>query len=1126
MRQALSQYLRFLALAAICCGTAFGQFSGAIEGTVTDNTGAIVPGARVVLTNESTGISSTAESNGDGIFHFPSLGAGTYKIEVTVAGFASVTETGIVLTANGIRDASVKLQPSSVTTNVQVEATPTAVDTDEAKISSVVDAQSIAELPIQGRNVYAVTNQTPGVTGAGMMGQTAANADIFYATTTPAIVANGAPNHSNTYLLDGVSLDDSPSGGDAKLTPNPDSVDEVVVSTSNYSAEFGKAASLVTQITSKSGTNSWHGSTFYQYQSSKLTARTEFQNTPDPITGRYITPYHRDEFGGSFGGPIRKNSTFFFVSYDQVVSNTTSVGSTQVETPEFVAFMNAKYPNSLSTTLLNSYKPTIGPATSYTTVADYEKNQLGINTGCSTVISLGMPCNMNLLQTANGTSDSVHNGRQYNVRLDQSFADSRDRVYGNMYNTHLVGPWDNGVRQAFDINFPQDAWFGAVNYTHVFSPTILNESAFGYTRTSVIIPCKYCDLLPVNIGGIGPGFGDGFSPVGFAQNDFHWRDMLSITHGKHAIKTGFEWFHNEDYAPFTIPDNRQQAWGFDNVFDFAASAPDNYGTVSFDPKTGGVGNNNRYFQDSTYGAFVQDDWKASPNMTFNLGLRWDATSNPREAHGNLSTLTLGSGNTLLERIEGVSVGLNPDPGKRRPFLDHKKAYFAPRFGFAYRPFGLKDWSVRGGAGVFFDRGGNTNWSDTETGNPPIVANFNASVHNPESPAPPAFSLCASAVFPYNCPLPSNLIGTLPPLNPRGGFGNVNGIGGPDPHLKMAYAENFFFGVQHSFASNWIAEADYIHSNTIHEYSITNVNRVDGINTIAFDPSTGSYTETLGTLPNPYFSAINYADNRNGSNYNGFTTFVRKTMSKGFSFQVAFTAQKTIDLMSSQPGAQKGSEYSIVIDAYNIAAQRGLSSQDTPKQLSYNGLWIIPTPGVGNGILKGFVSGWQISGLGTLLSGFPVTVYTNRPQDDFNLDGQNYDLPNVPAFGATIKGQSRSRYLKGTFKVTDFPLPVDANGVPLGHEGSLGRNTYRGPGFAQTDGAVAKDTRIPWLFKESANLQFRLDAYNLFNRVNLNGYDTNLADGGVDANGNPTGNFGKATGTSQARTLQLSGKIVF
>jgi outer membrane receptor protein involved in Fe transport len=1111
------------------------QFSSGIEGTITDSSGAVVPGAYVVLSNQNTGVSSTTQANAAGVFHFPSLGPGIYTVEVTAPGFSTVTLKNIVLNGDSIRDASVKLVPSDVKTKVEVYATPSAVETDEAKISSVITAKQVEELPIQGRNVYNVVNQTPGVTGTGLMGSSAANTDIFYATTTPAVVANGAPNHSNTYLLDGVSLDDSPSGGDAKLVPNPDSVEEVVVSTSNYSAEFGKAASLVTQITTKAGTNQFHGSTFYQYQSSKLTARTEFQNVKDPITGDYITPYHRDEFGGSLGGPILRDKAFFFASYDQVVSSTSSAGPVTVEDPAFVSWMQNNLPANLSTTLLSSYKPRVGPPTSVTTVAGVEQNQGAVPDeahNCADPIHdpnrvgpLGMPCGMAMIDTANGTSVAIHNGYQYNIRLDRSFADSRDRIYGNMYNTHLLGPWDTSVRQSFDINFPQDAWFGAVNYTHVFSASMLNEAAFGYTRTSVKIPCKYCDLLPTNINGI-VGFGDGFSPVGFAQNDFHWRDMLSLTRGKHALKMGFEWFHNQDFAPFTIPDNRQQAWGFDTIFDFAADKADNYGTISFDPKTGGIANNNRYFLDSTYGAYIQDDWKLNPDLTVNLGLRWDATSNPSEAHGTLSTLTLGDGSTLLERIEGVSVGLNPDPSKRRPFIDHKKTYFAPRMGLAWRLFGLTDWSFRAGAGVFFDRGGNTVWSDTETANPPIDANFNASVHVPGAPQPPSFTLCQSAVFPYNCPLPSGLVGTLPPLNPRGGFGNYNNIGGPDPRLRMAYAENYFVGLQHSFKANWIVEADYIHANSIHEYSITNVNRIDGVNNITY-LGNGSYSETLGPLPNPYFSGITYADNRNGSNYNGFTTFVQKSFNRGYSFQVSFTAQKTIDLMSTVPGVQKGAEYSVVIDAYNIAAQRGISSQDTPKQLSFNGLWQIPTPGVRSARWKNVVGGWQISALGTLMSGFPATVYTTKPQNDFNLDGQDYDLPNVPAFGATLKGLHRSNYLKGTFVFTDFPLPVDANGVPLGHEGNLGRNTFRGPGFAQTDAALAKDTHLPWLFQESANLQFRLDAYNVFNRVNLQGWDTNLADGFTQPDGSPTGgNFGKATGAAQARTLQLSAKIVF
>jgi hypothetical protein len=332
---------------------------------------------------------------------------------------------------------------------------------------------------------------------------------------------------------------------------------------------------------------------------------------------------------------------------------------------------------------------------------------------------------------------------------------------------------------------------------------------------------------------------------------------------------------------------------------------------------------------------------------------------------------------------------------------------------------------------------------------------------------------------------------------------------------MAYAENLFFGVQRSFKSHWIAEADYVHSNGIHEYSITNLNRVDGVNTISVNPS-GGFTETLGTLPNPYFGAINYTTNRAGSGYNGFTSFIRKSFSAGYSFQVALTIQKTIDVMSTVPGVQKGAEYSVVVDAYNLPAQRAVSTQDVPKQLSFNGMYQIPIYGITNPVLKNILGGWQISALGSLIAGLPQSVYTTAPQDDFNLDGQNYDFPNVPSFGRTLKGLNRSKYLKGVFTASQFPLPVNPDGTPTGVEGDLGRNTFRGPGFAQTDAALAKNTRIPWFTSEGANFQIRLDIFNVFNRVNLQNWDTNLADS----------TFGKALGASQARTLQVSAKINF
>jgi hypothetical protein len=1120
MKQGIKRFLWLLIVLICCSGAAFAQFSGSIEGSVTDSSGAIVPGAKIVLTNTATGVTAASVTNSSGLYKFPSLGPGTYKVNVTVQGFAPETEANVVLTAMQVRDVSFKLQPSTVTESVEVSASAMAVQTDEVDISTVTDEQMVAELPIQGRNVFGVSTQTPGVTGTGLMGS---NNDIFEATTTPAIVANGAPNHSNTYLLDGISLDDSPSGGDSKLVPNPDSVQEVVVSTTNYSAQFGKAASLVTQITSKSGTNAFHGTGYEYYQGNNLTSRTEFQNFKDPNDdNRYFPPFNHNEYGGSVGGPIRKDKTFFFASYDAVRSTTTSAGLYTVEDPAFVSWMNANQPNALGTTLLNTYKPTVStnPA-SVQTVAQVEAAQGAVPdaahncaTNGGTIGPLGMPCGMAMIDQTSGTVDSDHNGYQYNGRVDQTFANSRDRIYGNMYNTHLVNPWNAGVRKQFQLDFPQDAWYGAFNYTHVFTPSLVNEAGIGYTRTSVDIPCAHCDLLPTNINGI-VGFGDGFAPVGFAQNDLHWRDMVSIVHGKHALKTGFEMFHNQDFAPFTVPDNRQQAWGFNTIFDFAASKADNYGTVSFDPSTGGVANNNRYFVDSTYGAYIQDDWKLRKNLTVNLGLRWDATSNPQELKNNLATLTVPTSGTLLEQIEGISVGLNPDPSKRRPFIDHKKTYFAPRFGFAWQPFGMKDWSVRGGAGVFFDRGGNTNWSDTETANPPIDYNFTANVNNPSAPQPPQFALCQNAKFPYNCPLPASLTSVLPAMNPRGGFGTTGAIGGPDPHLKMAYAENYFFGIQRAFKSNWIAEADYVHSNTIHEYSITNMNRVDGVNHITGSLATG-FQESLGTLPNPYFGSINYTTNQDGSSYNGLTSFVRRSFAAGYTFQVSYTVQKTLDLTSAAPGGQKGAEYAEVIDAYNVKAQRGVSSQDIPKQLSFNGMWKVPTPRFGNALVKNTVGGWEVSAMGTLMAGLPATVFTTAPQYDFNEDGNNYDLPNVPSFGRTLKGLSRSKFLNGTFQASDFPLPVDANGLPTGVEGNLGRNTFRGPGFAETDASLVKNISLPWLTKEKSNLQIRLDMYNALNRVNMQGWDTNLNDG----------NFGKATGTAQARTMQLGAHYAF
>jgi hypothetical protein len=1135
-------------------GAAFGQFSSSIEGTVTDTTGAIIPGAKVVLTGTATGVKNSTTTNGAGFYKFPALGPGSYSVVVSAAGFDSEAVSDVTLIAEQTRGVSVKLKPGAESTTVSVTADQTTVDTDEAKIGSVTSKELIEDLPLQGRDVFNVANQSPGVTGTGLMGTPAQNQDIFQDTTTPAVVANGAPNHSNTYLLDGISLDDSPSGGDAKLVPSPDALQEVTVTTTDYSAQFGKAASIVMQMTSRAGTDKFHGSAFEAYQSSGLTARTMYQNYKNPaFGGGYIPPLTRNEFGGSFGGPIFKNRTFFFATYDQVISQTSSAGETQFEDPAFTAWEQTNYPGTLAAQLMkNDPVNSANPVPSQVfTVAEFQQIQ-GVYPSPSqdcrnnTTLNpnqtgpLNMSCSMNLIDISNTTTVFPHNGYQYHGRVDHNFPNSKDRVYASMFAGSLTGAGDTNPRTAFETNGVQNQWFGALNYTHIFGPSLVNEMGYGFSRINFNEPCNDCALLFTGINGI-QNFGNGGSPVGFSQNDFHFRDMVSIVRGRHAMKTGFEWFHNQDNAPFTPNDNRNQGWGFDTPWDFASGTVDEYGTVLFNPVTGGVANGAHYFRDSTYGAYIQDDWKARKDLSINVGLRWDALSNPTEAHGNLNPLTVPDSGSLLEKIAGIGVDISP--GIHHPFIDLKKTYFAPRFGFAWQPFGVQHWSIRGGAGIFFDRGGNTNWSDTEAGNPPGVGSFTASVHQ-AGPQPPAtFALCTNPTFPYGCPLPAGLLATLPPVNSRGGFGTFLNIGGPDPHLKMAYLENFFLGVQRSFRSHWIAEGDVIHANSIHEYSVTNMNRQDGEDSITWNGvGYGGFNApnlSQSTFPNVYFNNISYTTNRAGSNYNGFTAVLRRSFAAGYSFQVAYTFQKTIDLVSTVPGVQKGEEYSLVVDAYNYREQRGVSSQNVPQQVSANGLYRIPTPFLHEGLLKNVVGGWEISGLSTWLEGFPTSIYTDRRQDDFNLDGNLYDFPNRPVAGIKLKGYSQKEFLNGTFNqnatynpngpswpFTNFPLPVDQNGIPTGVEGNGGRNTVEGPGFVQVDGALTKNASIPFLFHERGNVQFRADFYNLFNHKNLQGWDTDLGHGAIAQDGTLSGNFGKTTGQGQARTIQLGGYLRF
>ena len=837
-------------------------------------------------------------------------------------------QQNIHITPGLIQDVPIQLRIATTAQVVTVTEAPPLVQTNTATIANTIGDAQIRELPMQGRNFINVVAQAPGIVGTGTMGTTV---DIFANDQLPAISASGQPVSANTTYLDGTYLSDSPSLGFVKVVPNPDSISEMTVSTTDYSAAFGLGGGALTQLVSRSGNNKFHGALFEYHQDNKLLARTEFQNAVNPATGRILPVSRRNEFGGAFGGPIRKDKTFFWFTYDQVKGSAAYAYLTTVETPDFVAFMQSMYPSNISTSLLTNFKPAVGPLSNLQTVAD-------LSPGCSGTGPAGAPCGLNVLGSSVHSYNNPEDALQWNLRVDQNFH-AGDRIYANYYYVPAKQLNDT-VRPGFIQHAQNNAWYAAADWAHPFSSSMLLTSGIGATHQTYHTDCPNCQIPGVSVVGMS-GFSNGFiAQDGFANMDSHWREVLTLVHGRHNLDIGWEMLHDQNFAKFTkaaaLP-----TYTFLDVFSFIEDAPQFEG-VTFDPRSGGVANDNKYWVRSHYAAHVQDNWKVKSNLSLNLGLRWDLDSNPSESHGNRANVVLGPGSNLREQIATATVRVD-----RNAFRGEHWAYFAPRLGFAWQPGKLQNMSVRGGFALNFNRGGDTIWSDTAFANPPFVASITASVFVPSGPQP-VFSLCASATFPFNCPRPPLPVG----ITPQGGaVAGLADVGGTNLELRDSTSQNWFLGVQRSIHNSWVVEADYMGSNGLNLFAITNRNRYAGDRVI----HNGNVTRL-----NPYFGAINYADNDNRSWYEGGDIALRRNLLNGVAVQAAYTFGKAIDYMGGAPGCNRCSETDQVFDAWNIKGQRGLSEGDVSKQLAFNAIWNIPIPGSWEHLERAVLGGWQAS----------------------------------------------------------------------------------------------------------------------------------------------------------------------
>jgi hypothetical protein len=1072
------------------------QFASAIEGTVSDSSGALVPGATVTLTNVETGVVQNAQSSDRGYYRFPSLGNGLYALRVSLQGFKTVIQEQVRLQVAETRTINLVMEVGAAAEEVTVLASAPLVETAQGRISGLIEETQLKDLPLSGRNFFNLVVLTPGVLGRATGGTQAyaqSSSDLYSNEYGVNMNANGARTESNNFLIDSSTVSSSQRSGVVNINPNTESVQEVRVSVNNFSAEYGRNGSVLVNIVTKSGTNELRGGASYYYTNNELQAKNHFERTtPD---------FDRKEFSWGFGGPLVRDRTFFFVSGDVLRSGVAISGDRTVITPDFARFMQQNRPNNVSTHIMNSFPAAFVPDRNLRTAGQLLSSSC---TGASSITSPvgAIPCNLPVVGVGTWNDTSPRNGLQWSTRIDHTFNGGHDRLYAsiNRTTTDKVGFGEPSVYPAFTAPSPTNSMHVNTNYTKVLSPRLLNEASFSWVRPWGELTNPHPEVPGITVGGL-TGYQQGFGPNEFVQNSFEWRDVVTWTRGTHSLKVGGAYTREHADNDSSRTYNRP-TYDFNNVFDFAADSPRAHANLGIDPATGAaVTVLTRFHRTQSASAFVQDDWKVKRNLSLNVGLRYEAFLNISDASGNMANIIMGSGNDLRSRLLGAHVI------ERKYYLEGGlwsggQHTVAPRVSVAWDPTNEGLMSVRGGIGRSYDRMSNQIW-DSEHLNLPGFAITTALATDPV--VRPVFGLGRNQTMPYDFPRPAGLTGGL---NQYGGLINGRGlVHVVDPNFDNMYLDNWFVGVQRALGRSIAVEADYLGSRGRNAYRKFDINRFNG------DMLDGRFDGIL-----PGFAAINYTESTDQSRFHGGTIALKVSRS-AVHFSGAYTFGKATDYSSSFSAAARP-------DAYGPPDQdEGPADFDVRQKLALSVNWQIPGPA--GGIAKALAGGWQLAGVLIAQTGTPFSVVCNNRgfiaiRDaagtiignsgcDFNADNfLGNDRPDVPSSGDSTSGLSNDDFLNGIFTAADFPIPTP------GRPGTLGRNTFRGPRYFNVDLVLARALRTPWLFGPGGSLQLRLESFNVFNTLNLNNPDNNMI--------NAT--FGRSTSAQPGRIVQFSTRFSF
>ncbi len=906
--------------------------------------------------------------------------------------------------------------------------------------------------------------------------------------------ANGASPRGNTYNVDGLSISSNITNGTANLGVNPEAVEELTVETNTFKAEQGLGSSIVVSITSKAGTNQFHGAANYWFTNQDMRARTSL-----PFIAAYA-PFKRNNVSGAFGGPIQKNKTFFFTAAEMLRQTDATASVETIESPQFLNWARGAFPNTLGTKLLTDY-----PASSVSvTNPSFRTAQQVIGNDCGTAAAANIPCSLPVLAQGTWGRAPRRNGLQYSVRGDRYFREGKDRVFGSFIRTES----DNNnldPRPFFDNNSDRFVNAFQANYTHTFRPSILNEFAVSGNRVQGFNGFDAKLRIPsISISGSrGLGVGGGL----FVQNNWNWRDVLTWVKGSHSLKFGGTYFWGNDWADFP-QGNSRPTFNFNNLLDMVRDQPFSGSGAARDPLTGQPKRYRFGAAVSTVGLFVQDEWKVRPNLTLTLSLRYDDFGNPYGIQEFLYTnLFVGAGSNYVDQFRGASI-------KRTDaqFPGRLKNNWSPRFGFAWAPGSTRKWSVRGGVGMYYDWITLGESIDRVNINPP---NFLFPNVGQLLPIKPIFGLGTSDTYPYGFTLPA-----IPSvgLDARGGLAGVNSsVGGIDPNLKAPRTLNYLIGVEREVRGT-VLGVNYSGSRAVNGLVGTDFNRIAG------DLVDGR----LDRL-NPSFGTMTYILNSNSISYNSMIVSARRRFGDRGTMQGSYTTGVTNDYYQ---GGSRSTGSGNIPDPGRLRDFRANSAFDVRHRLSASGVYRFGTPFKENIIAKHLFGGWEIGSTLIAQTGTPYWITNNagfnpirdaagqitgfRPlSGDYNADGLNFDLPNVPT--SFVSKPDRGQFLGGNAGRPAY----DVNAVTAPAVGTVGnspRNAFRQQGVLAVDGSVIKNNRLPML-GETGNLQLKFEFFNAINRVNLGNINSNVADP----------NFGRIigqNGSAGPRTVQIGARIAF